>query len=80
MTCPKRRVRKLVIQIFIYNDTVVTLYIGPWSDLTELSGKFSEIDLIFYCGFIEVKIEQRCGIGKIPCNLMQGEFDRLMTN
>jgi len=34
------------------------------------------LTLIFSSGFIEVKIDQRSEIGNIPCNLMQGKFDR----
>jgi len=56
--------------------TVPTLNIGPYLVLTELSGNFRKLTFFFNSGFIEVKIDQRSEIGNIPCNLMQGKFDR----
>jgi len=55
--------------------TVPTLNIGPYLNDGAV-GQFSEIDLIFISGFIEVKIDQCSEIGNITCNLMQGKFDR----
>jgi hypothetical protein len=61
---------------FILFITVATLNIEPNLDFAELSGKFWKLTLFSNSGFIEVKVHQRSEIGNIPCNLMQGKFDR----
>jgi len=60
----------------LHISTVPTLNIGPYLNLTELSGNSRKLTLFFNSGSIEAKIDQRSEIGDIPCNLMQGKFDR----
>jgi len=64
------------VPALLHLHTVPTFNIGPYLNLTELPGNFRKLTLFFNSGFIEVKIDQRSEIGNIPCNLMQGKFDR----
>jgi hypothetical protein len=56
--------------------TVATFNIGPYLNLTELSGNFRKLTLLFNSSFVEVKIDQCSEIGNIPCIKLHGEFDR----